>query len=606
MSDYTRTPHYNLYKPTPDADDDAWGDHLNWNADTLDTLLGPSGALPFLPLTGGTVTGPLALPVGAVDAPSLTVDPTGTTGLYQGATQTLAVSAGGVRTVMFHPTYTFCFAPLDLQSNRISNMADAIDATDALNMRVGDARYLPLTGPATLTVTALATTALTLQSTNNNTPPRLLLTAPTNTIIAGPAVSMWNGTDGASLRWFPGQFQMLAGTNTGSTTGQPWLTITPNPTTVATLAIGQDTSSANSGNTGISLNNPPGGLMMGGVNTFQWGSDTADTAGAGQFGSVVNVFHQMMPGFKGPRNSINSISIFFGPSANTDPSVQFYCGAQAAIYAYNGDGGTSGSPKGGIFGGSFLGMAMTGTDYVGVMGAEVNYGLSAGTSSLIKCGISVNNELADAVTGSIVDANLALGNRSPSVANTFTIQLTNINGYNPLSPTGSVIGSNDIATIGDILHFPTYTISGNIITTPLVTLAGDGSLQLGTIGTSGGLLAVHNSAGATVALDSPAANNRFVYLQTSGANRWMFGANLAAESGTNAGSDFQIIAWDDAGTAPTAIPITISRATGVVDFSVRPTVAGVPVLAADALDEIAARLAALEARIATPAPQQSV
>ena len=39
MNDYTKTPNYSLYKPTPNADDDVWGDHLNANADTLDGLL---------------------------------------------------------------------------------------------------------------------------------------------------------------------------------------------------------------------------------------------------------------------------------------------------------------------------------------------------------------------------------------------------------------------------------------------------------------------------------------------------------------------------------------------------------------------------------------
>ncbi len=60
MSDYTRTPFLNLYKPTPNADPDVWGGHLNWNADTLDTTLnglvvGAGG--PWLPTAGGTVTG---------------------------------------------------------------------------------------------------------------------------------------------------------------------------------------------------------------------------------------------------------------------------------------------------------------------------------------------------------------------------------------------------------------------------------------------------------------------------------------------------------------------------------------------------------------------
>ena len=39
MSGFTTTPNYGLYKPTINADNDQWGNHLNANADTLDTTL---------------------------------------------------------------------------------------------------------------------------------------------------------------------------------------------------------------------------------------------------------------------------------------------------------------------------------------------------------------------------------------------------------------------------------------------------------------------------------------------------------------------------------------------------------------------------------------
>ena len=57
MSDYTTTPNLGLFKPNYDMDDGQWGTHLNSNADVLDGLFGPGGNAPFLPLTGGTVSG---------------------------------------------------------------------------------------------------------------------------------------------------------------------------------------------------------------------------------------------------------------------------------------------------------------------------------------------------------------------------------------------------------------------------------------------------------------------------------------------------------------------------------------------------------------------
>ena len=60
MSDYTRTPNLQLYKPTYLADGEQWGTHINLNADTLDasiTALQTGGV--FLPTSGGAMAGPL-------------------------------------------------------------------------------------------------------------------------------------------------------------------------------------------------------------------------------------------------------------------------------------------------------------------------------------------------------------------------------------------------------------------------------------------------------------------------------------------------------------------------------------------------------------------
>lgn len=53
MSGYTQTPNYNLFKPTPGADDDIWGSHLNSNADTLDALI---HSIDIRPSGGGGAT----------------------------------------------------------------------------------------------------------------------------------------------------------------------------------------------------------------------------------------------------------------------------------------------------------------------------------------------------------------------------------------------------------------------------------------------------------------------------------------------------------------------------------------------------------------------
>ncbi|WP_376967503.1 LamG-like jellyroll fold domain-containing protein (plasmid) [Azospirillum sp. A26] len=56
-------------------------------------------------------------------------------------------------------------------------------------------------------------------------------------------------------------------------------------------------------------------------------------------------------------------------------------------------------------------------------------------------------------------------------------------------------------------------------------------------------------------------------------NRWDIGANGVAESGANAGTDFFINRFDDAG-AYIDTPFSISRATSIINFTVPPTVNG--------------------------------
>jgi hypothetical protein len=77
-SDYTLTPNLGLFKPTFNADVSNWGQHWNQNADTLDSAIHAAGIpdapstgqtygrlnaawTQVLPLSGGTISGPLTI-----------------------------------------------------------------------------------------------------------------------------------------------------------------------------------------------------------------------------------------------------------------------------------------------------------------------------------------------------------------------------------------------------------------------------------------------------------------------------------------------------------------------------------------------------------------
>lgn len=87
---------------------------------------------------------------------------------------------------------------------------------------------------------------------------------------------------------------------------------------------------------------------------------------------------------------------------------------------------------------------------------------------------------------------------------------------------------------------------------------------------------------------------------TIGAARWMIRpGNDVPETGVgDAGKNFDILRFADGG-AMSGVPLSISRATGVVNFETRPTVAGVPIVTLEDYEALLLRVALLEG-LATP------
>jgi hypothetical protein len=114
---------------------------------------------------------------------------------------------------------------------------------------------------------------------------------------------------------------------------------------------------------------------------------------------------------------------------------------------------------------------------------------------------------------------------------------------------------------------PTITsnaTSGNTVST-IVARDSSGNFSAGNITLAGG-------AGALTISDS-AGTARRISIQTSAVNRWWFGAEGTAESGSNAGSNFILTRFDDGGNSLGDV-ITITRSTGNVVFSNSVTASG--------------------------------
>jgi hypothetical protein len=86
-----------------------------------------------------------------------------------------------------------------------------------------------------------------------------------------------------------------------------------------------------------------------------------------------------------------------------------------------------------------------------------------------------------------------------------------------------------------------------------------------------GILHLKTAAAATrLVLDGDAAQNKIITYRTAGVQRFGLYTNNTAESGSNAGSDFAIRAYSDAGTL-LSTPIFIKRSTGFVGIGTTTT-----------------------------------
>lgn len=94
--------------------------------------------------------------------------------------------------------------------------------------------------------------------------------------------------------------------------------------------------------------------------------------------------------------------------------------------------------------------------------------------------------------------------------------------------------------------------------------------------TTGALTGLSTITGAGVYSSGAAATIRTIGLQTAGSDRWLLRADATAESGTNAGSNFELLAVSDNGSTTNQV-LTVNRSTRVVNFLQAPTINSVAV-----------------------------
>jgi hypothetical protein len=121
---------------------------------------------------------------------------------------------------------------------------------------------------------------------------------------------------------------------------------------------------------------------------------------------------------------------------------------------------------------------------------------------------------------------------------------------------------------GSAFNLFRFDDSGNSLGSAITIARNTGAMSFnGTVSINSTTLNVGTSAiTSSVVLNGPTGTNRGIYWQTAGGTRWSIRANATAESGSNAGSDFNINSFTDAAGA-LGTPLSINRASGLVTMA---------------------------------------
>jgi hypothetical protein len=201
-----------------------------------------------------------------------------------------------------------------------------------------------------------------------------------------------------------------------------------------------------------------------------------------------------------------------------------------------------------------------------------------GTNFSLQSGLVRTSVGVSTLGNAAVEGNLAV------VGTSTFIGATTVTGAATFSTTANIVGA---ATVGGTMSVSGATtvddslnVTGAATVTGAVSVGGafnvtgatsiDDNLDVDGSITSWGLTVYLVGVERRIYLGSDSGYSAWMDFQTGAEDRWLIGKNSIAETGSNAGGDFEIVRFDDDGIS-LGIPIRINRATGNIGFLQLPT-----------------------------------
>lgn len=194
----------------------------------------------------------------------------------------------------------------------------------------------------------------------------------------------------------------------------------------------------------------------------------------------------------------------------------------------------------------------------------------AGT--LLGSALSINRATGASTFSSSVGA-VGMSINGTSVGANNTRLLLNNSSGKTWSVSSGLVGINET-------DFGIFNVTDDAANPKVRIAASTGNVTLS--GSLSGTSAVFSStviATTNIAITDAAATTRGIFIRTGANNRWLLYADTGAESGSNAGSNFSIASYADAGTF-LANPLIINRATSLITVAANISAATAPTIGA--------------------------